>query len=169
MFRRGVFKKSLVLLSGEPGVGKSTLTLQIANNLPLKVIYISSEEAAIHIKSRFDRISKSNINTNLFIFENSNLGYILDAINDFDFVIIDSIQSIFDPELDTPIGSTSQVKYCIDKIINYSKLNDKIFLILAHITKSGLIAGPKFLEHMVDTTLFLENKDEYRILRVKKK
>ena len=164
----GFFKKSLVLLSGEPGVGKSTLTLQIANNLPLKVIYISSEEAAIHIKSRFDRISKSNINRNLFIFENSNLGYILDAINDFDFVIIDSIQSIFDPELDTPIGSTSQVKSCIDKIINYSKLNDKIFLILAHITKSGLIAGPKFLEHMVDTTLFLENKDEYRILRVKK-
>ncbi|MGC8734456.1 MAG: ATPase domain-containing protein [bacterium] len=164
----GFFKKSLVLLSGEPGVGKSTLTLQIANNLPLKVIYVAAEESAIHIKSRFDRINKNNINNNLFIFENSNLGYILEAIKDFDFIIIDSIQAIFDESLNTPIGSTSQVKSCIDKIITYLKINDKIFLILAHITKSGLIAGPKFLEHMVDTTLFLENKDEYRILRVKK-
>lgn len=163
----GFFKKSIVLLSAEPGVGKSTLTLQIANNLPLKVIYITAEESAIHVKSRFDRIAKLH-NNDIFIFENSNLSYILNAIGDFDFVIIDSIQAIFDPELSTPIGSTSQVKSCIDKIITYSRVNDKIFLILAHITKSGLIAGPKFLEHMVDTTLFLENKDEYRILRVKK-
>ncbi len=163
----GFFKKSIVLLSGEPGVGKSTLTLQIANNLPLKVIYITAEESAIHVKSRFDRINNLH-NNNIFIFENSNLNYILKAIEGFDFVIIDSIQAIFDPDLNTPIGSTSQVKSCIDKIITYSRVNDKIFLILAHITKSGLIAGPKFLEHMVDTTLFLENKDEYRILRVKK-
>ncbi|MCS7164662.1 MAG: ATPase domain-containing protein [Candidatus Calescibacterium sp.] len=165
----GIYKNTIVLLAGSPGIGKSTLSLQIAYNISKikKVLYVCAEENYSNLKVRFDRLF-NQYSENLFLFDSTNIAYILECSKNFDVIFIDSIQAIRSPELSTPIGSISQVKDCIDKITEFCKNNMKTFIILAHVTKSGYIAGPKFLEHMVDVVLVFESRDDYRIIRVLK-
>lgn len=165
----GIYKNTIVLLAGSPGIGKSTLSLQTAYNISknFKVLYVCAEENYSNVRTRFDRLF-NNYSDNLYLFDNTNIGYILEAAKDFDIIFIDSIQAIRSLDLSTPIGSISQVKNCIDKIVEFSKNNKKTFVILAHVTKAGYIAGPKFLEHMVDVVLIFESRDDYRVIRVSK-
>ncbi|MCS7243769.1 MAG: AAA family ATPase [Candidatus Calescibacterium sp.] len=165
----GVYKNTIVLLAGNPGIGKSTLSLQVAYNISRsrKVLYVCAEENYGNLKVRFDRLF-SNYPENLFLFDNSNISYILEASKEFDVIFVDSIQAIRSSDLSTPVGSISQVKSCIDKIVEFCKLYGKTFIILAHVTKTGYIAGPKFLEHMVDVVLLFESRDDYRVIRVSK-
>jgi len=167
----GIYKNNLILLAGEPGVGKSTLSLQVASFLSskIKILYVTAEENYGNIKLRFDRISKSgNLGNNLFVLDNNVVDDILEVATEFDIIFLDSIQAVRAKDLSTPIGSISQVKASIDMISDFCKINNKTFFILAHVTKGGYIAGPKFLEHMVDVVLLFEGKDEYRVIRVLK-
>ncbi|MEN3015666.1 MAG: ATPase domain-containing protein [bacterium] len=165
----GIYSNTIVLLAGNPGIGKSTLCLQVARNISLsnRVLYVCAEENYANIKARFDRIF-SSYPENLFLFDSSNISYILQVAKDFDVIFIDSIQAIRSMDLGSPVGSISQVKNCIDKIIEFCKEYRKTFIILAHVTKTGYVAGPKFLEHMVDVVLLFDSRDEYRVIRVLK-
>lgn len=170
----GIYKNTIILLAGSPGIGKSTLSLQVAYHLSLsnKVLYVCAEENYSNVKIRFDRLFK-DYPENLFLFDSIVIEDILEISRDFDFIFIDSIQAIKSLGLSSegaspPPGSISQVKYSIDKIVEFYKIYGKTFFILAHITKSGYIAGPKFLEHMVDVVLLFESREDYRVIRVMK-
>lgn len=169
----GLVKGSLTLISGDPGIGKSTLLLQTANNISLKygkVLYVSGEESEEQIKIRGDRL---NVHSNqLFILSETNL----DAIEVFieqmqpKFVIIDSIQTVFKDSVSSAPGSVSQVKECSNTIMRMCKKSNVPFFLVAHVTKQGELAGPRVLEHMVDTVLYFEGErtEEFRILRTMK-
>lgn len=164
----GMVPASLVLIGGEPGIGKSTLVLQTMLKLnSIKTLYISGEESARQIKLRADRLGIQNDNS-LIVCE-TNLDTIFTHIKNIspDMVIIDSIQTIYSDSLESSPGSISQVRECAASILKFAKQSGTPVILIGHITKEGSIAGPKVLEHIVDTVLQFEGDHHYmyRILR----
>ncbi|HEX2934302.1 MAG TPA: DNA repair protein RadA [Bacteroidales bacterium] len=167
----GLVKGSLVLVGGEPGIGKSTLALQLALNISTeKVLYISGEESLEQIKLRAERIKHTN-DTAYFVNETS-IDSIISYCQEFrpDLVIIDSIQTISSVNLDSAPGSVSQVRECTAALLRYAKSTSTTILLIGHITKDGYLAGPKALEHIVDVVLQFEGDQQniYRLLRANK-
>ena len=165
----GIVKGSLTLLGGEPGIGKSTIILQICNKIKGegKVLYVSGEESAEQIKLRSDRL-KINNDDILFLGE-TDISIINENIEELTpkLVIIDSIQTMYSDEITAAAGSVSQVREITSQIMRMCKSKGVTTLIIGHVTKDGTIAGPRVLEHMVDTVLYLEGERyfSYRILR----
>jgi DNA repair protein RadA/Sms len=166
----GLVPGSLILISGEPGIGKSTLILQISISINKKVLYVSGEESQQQIKIRADRIS--NDQTECYILTETNLELILKSIENIlpEIIVIDSIQTIQTDNIDNSQGSTPQIKECTSTLIKVAKQTGIPIMMIGHITKDGNIAGPKVLEHMVDVVLNFEGdkNHQYRILRSKK-
>ena len=166
----GLLSGSLILLGGNPGVGKSTLALHMCVGIGKKVLYISAEESEEQVSLRAQRL---RLNSNdLFLSSENELDGMLRHIERINpvLVIIDSIQTIFNPDLDSLPGSPSQIRDCGQQLLEISKNKNITILIIGHVTKDGTIAGPKMLEHMVDTVLYMEGDDryDYRILRSNK-
>lgn len=163
----GMLPGSLILLGGSPGVGKSTLSLHICSGLNQKSLYFSAEESEEQVAIRARRLRVKT--ENLFLSGESDLNGIITHMDRIapKFVIIDSIQTIFNSDLDSLPGSPSQIKDCGQKFLEIAKNKNITILIVGHVTKEGTIAGPKMLEHLVDTVLYLEGDDRYehRILR----
>ena len=163
----GLVPGSLTLLGGEPGIGKSTLLLQIALKLPFKTLYVSGEESQKQIKMRADRILPNS--ENCFILTETKTQNIFQQISELepDLVIIDSIQTLHTNYVDSGAGSISQIRECTAELIKFAKETHTPVILVGHITKDGNIAGPKILEHMVDTVLQFEGDRNYvyRILR----
>jgi DNA repair protein RadA/Sms len=170
----GIVQGSLVLIGGEPGIGKSTLMLQIGLALKqLKVLYISGEESDQQIKMRSERISPAKTdNKNFYILTETNTKSIFLSIEALqpDLVVVDSIQTLFSPLLDSTPGSIGQVRQCAGELMKFAKETDTPVFLVGHITKDGTLAGPKVLEHIVDTVLQFEGDQHlaYRILRTTK-
>lgn len=169
----GIVKGSLVLCGGEPGIGKSTLLLQTAHDLSVrgvKVLYVSGEESARQIKLRAERLGA--LDQELYIYAETDLSLIERQIQQLEpqFVIIDSIQTIHMPEVTSAPGSISQVRECTSQLMKLAKIGGISIFIVGHVTKEGNIAGPRLLEHMVDTVLYFEGDRHhtYRILRAVK-
>ncbi|MCK4287879.1 MAG: DNA repair protein RadA, partial [Bacteroidales bacterium] len=167
----GLVYGSLVLIGGEPGIGKSTLMLQIALNIKnLKVLYVTGEESAQQIKMRAERIGINS--PNCYILTETSTQNIFSQIEKLtpDILIIDSVQTLHTDIIDTSAGSISQIRECASEMQRYSKLTDVPVFLIGHITKEGSLAGPKLLEHMVDTVLQFEGDRNYgyRILRATK-
>ena len=166
----GIVPGSLILLGGEPGIGKSTLFLQISLMLSNKVLYVSGEESEAQIKMRADRIKYNN--DNCYILTENKIENIFHQVKKIKphVLIIDSIQTLNSQLVDAASGSISQLKTCTSELINFAKTTSIPVLLIGHINKEGHIAGPKILEHMVDTVLQFEGDRNhfYRILRVKK-
>lgn len=167
----GIVPGSLILLGGDPGIGKSTLALQLALGLTdKKILYTSGEESLQQIKLRAERLNKINNNC-LFLCETSLENLIAHTEQQQpDLLIIDSIQTISTETIESSPGSVSQVRECTSAILKFAKKNDIAVILIGHITKEGSLAGPKVLEHMVDTVLQFEGDTNYmyRILRSKK-
>ena len=164
----GLVPGSLVLIGGEPGIGKSTLVLQTVLKLKAyKILYVSGEESAKQLKLRSDRLEMNN--ENLFVVCETNLEQIFTHINNLkpDILIIDSIQTIYTERIESGPGSVSQVRECSGTLLKFAKETNTPTLLIGHITKEGNIAGPKVLEHIVDTVLQFEGDRHYmyRILR----
>jgi len=168
----GLVKGSLILLGGEPGIGKSTLILQLCEKVQGegKVLYVSGEESAEQIKLRADRLEIKN--QDLMFLGETDIDVIKDAISDMQpkLVIIDSIQTMYSDEITAAAGSVSQVREITSQIMRMCKAQQITTIIIGHVTKEGNIAGPRVLEHMVDTVLYLEGEryNTYRILRAVK-
>ncbi len=168
----GIVESSLVLVGGDPGIGKSTLLLQVAGNLAQsqKVLYVSGEESLSQIKLRAERISKSAGDV-LLLAENE-IGNVLAAVNEHkpQLLIVDSIQTMYDQLISSAPGSVSQVREITNKLMILAKRESIVVFIIGHVTKSGAIAGPKVLEHMVDTVLYFEGDKSslFRVLRAVK-
>lgn len=168
----GAVKGSLVLIAGAPGIGKSTLMLQICDNLGkfAKVLYISGEESEKQIKLRADRLHIHG--ENLYICSETVLSSITESIDELnpDIIIVDSIQTIYDNESNTLPGSISQVRECASVLMQIAKSRGITIFVIGHINKEGSIAGPKILEHMVDCVLYFEGAEHssHRILRAAK-
>tara|TARA_B100000614_G_scaffold215523_1_gene199967 strand:- start:881 stop:2248 length:1368 start_codon:yes stop_codon:yes gene_type:complete len=165
----GAIPGSLILFGGEPGIGKSTLMLQVALlNPQFKVLYISGEESDEQIKTRADRIQSEN-STNIFILTETDTSIIKKAAEALqpDILIIDSIQTLHSDKLDSAPGTVSQIRECTFELIAFSKSLSLPTFIIGHINKEGSLAGPKVLEHMVDTVLQFEGDRNhfYRIVR----
>ena len=169
----GIVKGSLVLIGGDPGIGKSTLLLQISSQLADNgndVLYISGEESVKQTKLRADRLGvKSN---RLFVLAETDLSFISKAIEETNpaFVVVDSIQTVFHNEISSAPGSVSQVRESTAELMRIAKTQGIAIFIVGHVTKEGSIAGPRILEHMVDTVLYFEGERHhtYRILRAVK-
>ncbi|MBT8303705.1 MAG: DNA repair protein RadA [Bacteroidia bacterium] len=166
----GLVNGSLVLLGGEPGIGKSTLLLQMALSINKKVLYVSGEESQKQIKMRADRISPDS--NNCYILTETKTQNIFKQIQDLapELLIIDSIQTLHTDYIESSAGSISQVKECTAELIKFAKETSIPVILIGHITKDGNIAGPKILEHMVDTVLQFEGDRNhvFRILRAHK-
>ncbi len=166
----GLVPGSLTLLGGEPGIGKSTLLLQISLKLPYKTLYVSGEESQQQIKMRAERITAQT--DNCFILTETKTQNIFKQIETIqpDIVIIDSIQTLHSDYIESSPGSISQIRECTTELIKFAKETATPVLLIGHITKDGTIAGPKILEHMVDTVLQFEGDRNhvYRILRALK-
>ena len=167
----GLVPGSMVLLGGEPGIGKSTLALQVLMKMGKKrTLYASGEESAKQLKLRAERLSGSP--DNLYIMAETSLERILDSVTELqpEVVVVDSIQTIGTEAIDASVGSLSQVKECAARILQYAKEKNVPFIIVGHINKEGSLAGPKVLEHIVDTVLQFEGDQHYvyRILRAQK-
>jgi len=166
----GIVPGSLILLGGEPGIGKSTLLLQVAIKLPYSTLYISGEESQSQIKMRANRMNYES--DECYILTEISLESIFKQIEKIkpQILIIDSIQTLKTDLIDSAPGSISQIKTCTSELINFAKKTSTPVIIIGHITKDGNIAGPKILEHMVDTVLQFEGDRNhvYRILRVNK-
>jgi len=169
----GIVNGSLVLFGGEPGIGKSTLLLQTANDLGnqgIKVLYVSGEESSKQIRLRAERLNAKN--DNLYIYSETNMSLIEAQIKEMkpEFVIIDSIQTIYLDEVSSAPGSITQVRECTSWLMKIAKIGGVPIFIVGHVTKDGNIAGPRLLEHMVDTVLYFEGERHhtYRILRAVK-
>lgn len=164
----GLVRGSIILLGGEPGIGKSTLSLQIALRAPqLKTLYVSGEESPHQIRMRAERLGVQN--EACYIYSETNLENIITQIGEHkpDLVVIDSIQTIHTETIDSSPGSVSQIRECAALLQKYAKQTDTSIVVIGHITKDGTIAGPKILEHIVDVVLQFEgdNNNIYRILR----
>lgn len=163
----GLVPGSLTLLGGEPGIGKSTLLLQIALKLPFKTLYVSGEESQKQIKMRAERIESTY--DNCYILTETKTQHIFRQIQEMEpeIVIIDSIQTLHTDFIESTAGSISQIRECTAELIKFAKETNVPVLLIGHITKDGTIAGPKILEHMVDTVLQFEGDRNhvYRILR----
>ena len=166
----GLLPGSLLLLGGNPGVGKSTLALHICSGINKPVLYVSAEESEEQVAIRAKRINVES--KNLHLSSENDLNGILKHIDRISpaLVVVDSIQTILNSDLDSLPGSPSQIRDCGQKFLEVSKQKNVIIMIVGHVTKEGTIAGPKMLEHMVDTVLYLEGDDRYehRILRSEK-
>ena len=167
----GLVPGSLVLLGGEPGIGKSTLALQVLMKMGgKKTLYASGEESAKQLKLRAERLAGSP--DNLYIMAETSLERILDSVTEVqpEVVVVDSIQTIGTETIEASIGSLSQVRECAARILQYAKEKNVPFIIVGHINKEGSLAGPKVLEHIVDTVLQFEGDQHYvyRILRAQK-
>jgi DNA repair protein RadA/Sms len=167
----GIIPGALILIGGDPGIGKSTLMLQMCEKLaPYQPLYITGEESLKQIKYRSSRIK--GVPDDLLLMSEVNMNIITDAIINCNsnVVIIDSIQSMYSPEVESTPGSISQVRECANILMNLSKQTSKAIFIVGHVTKDGMIAGPKILEHTVDTVLQFEGEKNYsfRILRALK-
>ncbi len=167
----GIVPGSLVLIGGEPGIGKSTLLLQVGLQLKnIRVLYVSGEESEQQLKMRAERLG--NTSENFYILTETNTKSIFLSIEDVqpNLVIIDSIQTLQSNQLDSAPGSIGQVRQCAGELMKFAKETDTPVFLIGHITKDGLLAGPKVLEHMVDTVLQFEGDQHlsYRILRTTK-
>src|SRR6187401_1266132 len=167
----GIVPGSIVLIAGEPGIGKSTLFLQIGLKLSNKIVlYISGEESEQQIKMRADRLKVSN--ENFYLLTETSTQVIFQEIKKLkpDLVIVDSIQTLQTPYIESSPGSVSQIRECAAEFQRFAKETQTPVIIIGHITKDGTIAGPKLLEHMVDTVLQFEGDQHYayRILRTTK-
>jgi DNA repair protein RadA/Sms len=169
----GIVKGSLTLISGAPGIGKSTLLLQSANNIAKKygkVLYVSGEESEEQIKIRGDRLGA--VSQDLYIISETDVTNIEVHIQNLSpvFVIVDSVQTLFKRSISSAPGSVSQVRECANEMMRIAKNNGIPFFIVAHVTKQGELAGPRVLEHIVDTVLSFEGQrtEEFRILRTVK-
>lgn len=167
----GLVPGSLVLLGGEPGIGKSTLALQVLMRMRgTKALYASGEESTRQLKLRAERISGDN--DRLYIMSETNLDNILQQVRALqpEVVVIDSIQTIGKPDMESAIGSLSQVRECTSALMHEAKQSNIPFIIIGHINKEGSLAGPKVLEHIVDTVLQFEGDQHYlyRIVRAQK-
>ena len=166
----GIVEGETILLTGEPGVGKSTLLLQGLNQF--RCLYISGEESASQVASRVKRL---NINLKNFLFsETTQIEGIIDGLKELkdkiDILVIDSIQTIYSEKIEAPVGNISQIKEVASQLTNFAKKNNLPVIIVGHITKEGEIAGPKTLEHLVDCVLTFEGEKEsnFRFLRASK-
>ncbi len=165
----GIVPGSIVLLGGEPGIGKSTIVLQSAGKISLneKVLYITAEESLEQVKIRWERLNQNSLN--LKIYAETNLSLIIEEIKKIkpSFAIIDSIQAINNDHMESSPGSVSQVRNCSSELQNLAKENNIALLIIGHVTKDGTLAGPKTLEHLVDVVLNFEgdNIASHRLLR----
>ena len=166
----GIVPGSLTLLGGEPGIGKSTLMLQVSLKLPYKTLYVSGEESQKQIKLRAERIQP--LSDTCYILTETKTQYIFKQIEAIqpDVVVIDSIQTLQSDFLEASAGSVSQIKECTSELIKFAKETAIPVILIGHITKDGSIAGPKILEHMVDTVLQFEGDRNhvFRILRAHK-
>ncbi|MEM8999437.1 MAG: DNA repair protein RadA [Bacteroidota bacterium] len=163
----GLVSGSLTLLGGEPGIGKSTLLLQMALKLPFKTLYVSGEESKHQIKMRADRIQPGHSNCLVLTETKTQNIFQQIALSEPNLVIIDSIQTLHSDDIDSAAGSISQIRECTAELIKFAKESNTPVILVGHITKDGAIAGPKILEHMVDTVLQFEGDRNYvyRILR----
>ena len=166
----GVVSGSMVLIGGDPGIGKSTLLLQVSALIAQaqgKVVYVSGEETMPQIKLRSKRLGVTG--EKLYLLAETDLEIILNQIEQLQpsLVVIDSIQAVYLPELDTGSGSITQVRECTLRLMHWAKLNGVPVFIAGHVTKDGAIAGPRVLEHIVDVVLYLEGEpfSAYRLLR----
>ena len=166
----GIMPGSITLIGGEPGIGKSTLLLQIALHFPQKVLYVSGEESLVQIKGRADRMKYSA--TNCLLLAETNTSKIFQEIKKqkVDLLVIDSIQTMQSPTVDALPGSMSQIRECAGEFQRFAKRHGIAVILIGHITKDGQLAGPKVLEHIVDTVLQFEGDQHHthRILRSQK-
>ena len=170
----GIVKGSVVLIGGDPGVGKSTISLQVSNQITKHghtVLYVSGEESVSQTKLRAKRLGHAG-EGNLYIVNQTDLSFILEYVKKIkpEVVIIDSIQVIFEPSISSSPGSVSQVRECAGILTQLAKTTGTSIFIIGHVTKEGTIAGPRVLEHIVDTVLYFEGDrfSVYRILRAVK-
>ena len=167
----GIVLGSVTLIGGEPGIGKSTLLLQLALKMKKKILYVSGEESASQIKMRADRLAEVK-NPNCFLFTETSLEKIIHEATKLmpDFVIIDSIQTLQSQLIESSPGTVSQIRECSNEIIKFAKENNSPVFLVGHITKDGQIAGPKVLEHMVDVVLNFDGDRNhlFRLLRANK-
>jgi len=168
----GIVPGSIVLVGGDPGIGKSTLMLQMAMEMASqkRVLYVSGEESERQIKMRANRLNgKNELPKNLLLVTETNLEIILNHINEVkpDLLIVDSIQTVYLSSLDSSAGSVSQVRECSSQLRELAKSSGVSVFVIGHVTKEGTIAGPRVLEHIVDTVLYLEGDrfQAYRLLR----
>ena len=166
----GLVPGSVILLGGEPGIGKSTLLLQIALSIGKKALYVSGEESEKQIKLRADRIQSNQDNCYVLAETKTDLiGLQIEAVQP-DLIIVDSVQTLQSPKLESASGTVSQIRECTAELTYYAKATGTPLILVGHITKDGQLAGPKLLEHMVDTVLQFEGDRNYvyRILRALK-
>lgn len=166
----GIVRGSLVLLGGDPGIGKSTLLTQVSAHLAKahKVLYVSAEESCSQVKMRCERLGLNS--DNLFLLNETCLEDIETSIDDHEFVVIDSVQAIYTETLSSAAGSVGQVRECAAKLMRIAKSRNITFFIIGHVTKEGALAGPKVLEHIMDTVLYFEGQqeDNFKLLRAVK-
>ncbi|MBR2023232.1 MAG: DNA repair protein RadA [Clostridia bacterium] len=166
----GVVPGSLVLIGGDPGIGKSTLLTQVSAHLAKdkKVLYVSAEESCSQVKIRCERLGLQS--DNLYLLNETCLEDIETCLDDVEFAVIDSIQAVYTEQLSSASGSVGQVRECASKLMRIAKSKNITFFIIGHVTKEGAIAGPKVLEHIMDTVLYFEGQqeDNYRLLRAVK-
>jgi DNA repair protein RadA/Sms len=165
----GIVPGSLTLIGGPPGAGKSTLLLQIASMLPGGVVYVCGEESAAQVKLRAQRL---DVDADVLVFAETNLRTVLDHLEKMtpSVLVVDSIQTVWLPESESYAGSVTQVRDCTQALMEFAKRTGCATFIVGHVTKEGTIAGPRLLEHLVDTVLYFEGESsgDYRILRAYK-
>lgn len=166
----GIVKGSLVLLGGDPGIGKSTLLTQVSAHLAKtrKVLYVSAEESCSQVKMRCERLGLDS--ENLFLLNETCLEDVEASLSDAEFVVIDSVQAIYTEALSSASGSVGQVRECAARLMRIAKSRNTTFFIIGHVTKEGSLAGPKVLEHIMDTVLYFEGRqeDNFKLLRAVK-
>ncbi len=166
----GIVRGSLVLVGGDPGVGKSTLLTQVAAHLAKqhKVLYLSAEESCSQVKLRCERLGLNS--DNLLLLNETNLDGAEESFLEAEYVIIDSIQAVYTDALSSAAGSVGQVRECASKLMRIAKARGITFFIVGHVTKEGTLAGPKVLEHIMDTVLYFEGErtENFKILRAVK-
>lgn len=166
----GIVTGSLILIGGDPGIGKSTLLTQIASHLSKqsKVLYFSAEESCSQVKLRAERLKLKP--DELYIVNETCVDNLESELDGVKFCVIDSIQAVYTDDLSSSAGSVGQVRECASKLMRLAKSRGITFFIVGHVTKEGALAGPKVLEHIMDTVLYFEgeNQENFRILRAVK-